>query len=101
MLINQLMDFRKIENQKMTLQASERDLISFVKGVADAFSRLALMKQISFTVEADIKELRLYFDADKLDKVLFNLLSNAFKFTQDTGSIKLKTELSDDYRRLD
>lgn len=98
MLINQLMDFRKIENQKMTLQASERDLISFVKGVADAFSRLALMKQISFTVEADIKELRLYFDADKLDKVLFNLLSNAFKFTQDKGSIKLKTELSDDYR---
>lgn len=99
-LVSQLMDFRKIENKKMMLQAMEGDIIAFTKDVADAFYRLSVSRQINFSVETSLKELNVYFDADKLDKVLFNLLSNAFKFTKDGGNIKLKIGLSDDYDQL-
>lgn len=94
-LVNQLMDFRKVENKKMKLQASERDIVKFVKEIASSFDRLALKRNISFKVQTKLSELIVYFDADKLDKVLFNLLSNAFKFTKDNGKILVTLELSD------
>ncbi|GAA4442520.1 substrate-binding domain-containing protein [Pontibacter saemangeumensis] len=96
-LVNQLMDFRKVENKKMKLQASERDIVRFVKEVASSFDRLAKKRNISFKVQTDLKELQVFFDADKLDKVLFNLLSNAFKFTKDGGKVTLGLRLSDTY----
>lgn len=94
-LVNQLMDFRKIESQKMVLQAAERDVLIFIKDIANSFDRLALSREINFSVKTELKELKLYFDANKLDKVLFNLLSNAFKFTKDGGKIILTVELTD------
>jgi ABC-type sugar transport system substrate-binding protein/DNA-binding response OmpR family regulator/nitrogen-specific signal transduction histidine kinase len=99
-LVNQLMDFRKVENKKMKLQASERDIIRFVKEVASSFDRLAKKRNISFKVRTELRELQVYFDADKLDKVLFNLLSNAFKFTKDGGKIFVSVALSDTYERV-
>lgn len=99
-LVNQLMDFRKVENKKMKLQASERDIVKFVKEVASSFNRLARKRNISFKVKTDLRELNVYFDADKLDKVLFNLLSNAFKFTKDSGKISVTLELSDTCERV-
>lgn len=96
-LVNQLMDFRKIENQKMNLQASERDIISFIKDIADSFKKLSLSHRIDFSVKTDLEELNVYFDTDKLDKVLFNLLSNAFKYTRDGGYIHINVELSNNF----
>ncbi len=94
-LVNQLMDFRKIENQKMQLQASENDIVSFVKDIAASFNREARKRNISLEVHSEPKTLKVYFDLDKLDKVLFNLLSNAFKFTRNEGKVSLHLSLSD------
>lgn len=86
-LINQLMDFRKIEEGKMKLHASENNLSNFVVDITHAFEDLARKKSISFTVSNKVKDLKLWFDVTMLDKVLFNLLSNAFKFTNENGFI--------------
>ena len=99
-LVNQLMDFRKIEKKKMTLQAAERDLIIFIKEIATSFDRLALTREINFKVKTQLNELKVFFDADKLDKVLFNLLSNAFKFTKDGGDIFIEVALSERYDKV-
>ena len=99
-LVNQLMDFRKVENKKMRLQASERDIVRFIKEVASSFDRLAKKRNISFKVQTELKELHVYFDADKLDKVMFNLLSNAFKFTKDGGKVAVELVLSENYESV-
>jgi signal transduction histidine kinase/DNA-binding response OmpR family regulator len=88
-MINQLMDLRKIEDEKMKLCAGEYDIISFTREIKEAFDELATRKNISFTLNALQNEQLLYFDRDKVDKILFNLLSNAFKFTSESGSIDI------------
>jgi signal transduction histidine kinase/DNA-binding response OmpR family regulator/ABC-type xylose transport system substrate-binding protein len=93
-LVNQLMDFRKIEKQKMALQAAERDIVAFAREVASSFSGESKKRNISFSVNSKLEDLKVYFDADKLDKILFNLLSNAFKFTKNGGEIRVEIELS-------
>jgi len=86
-LINQLMDLRKIDNEKMQLHAMNGAIIHFIREVKLAFDELAQQKKIQFTLESGFDEQYLYFDKDKMDKILFNLLSNAFKFTPRGGSI--------------
>ena len=88
-LVNQLMDFRKIEDKKMMLKASEADLIIFIKDVMTAFDIIAQKRKIDFQLVTNLKQLYVWFDPDMLDKVIFNLLSNAFKFTNDKGRIHL------------
>lgn len=95
-LVNQLMDFRKVERKKMRLQAAEADLVKFVEEVTYSFDRLARKRKINLKVIKSQKELPVYFDVNKIDKVLFNLLSNAFKFTEDNGRITVSLGLSDD-----
>ncbi|EMR04676.1 hybrid sensor histidine kinase/response regulator transcription factor [Cesiribacter andamanensis] len=99
-LVTQLMDFRKIENKKMKLQTAERDIVAFVHTIASSFKRLAQKRRIHFAVESKPEKVKVYFDADKLDKVLFNLLSNAFKFTDDGGVISVKITISDTCDRV-
>ncbi|WP_241739268.1 hybrid sensor histidine kinase/response regulator transcription factor [Pontibacter beigongshangensis] len=99
-LVNQLMDFSKVDSKKMKLQAAEGDLIAFVKDITASFERLALKRNITFKVKTPLKELAVYFDADKLDKILFNLLSNAFKFTSDGGCISVSLQISEDYENV-
>ncbi len=88
-LINQLMDFRKIEESKMKLNASESNISAFVTEITNSFRDLARKKSISFNVTSKVKDLKLWFDVNMLDKVLFNLLSNAFKFTGENGTINV------------
>jgi signal transduction histidine kinase/DNA-binding response OmpR family regulator len=88
-MINQLMDFRKIENAKMKLQAGQYDLVSFTKEIQQSFENLATRKQIQLNFQSYTPNLKVWFDWDKLDKVIFNLLSNAFKFTPEKGTISL------------
>jgi signal transduction histidine kinase/DNA-binding response OmpR family regulator/cellobiose-specific phosphotransferase system component IIB len=86
-LVNQLMDYRKIEESRMKLKVSENDLVPFVSEITDAFQEMARKKSILFKVHARIKTLPVWFDVNMLDKVLFNLLSNAFKFTKDNDGV--------------
>jgi signal transduction histidine kinase/DNA-binding response OmpR family regulator/ABC-type xylose transport system substrate-binding protein len=86
-LVNQLMDFRKIEDRKMLLRAGEFDLVAFLEEVMAAFGKTATRRNIHYTFIGNTDSLTVWFDPDKLDKVIFNLLSNAFKFTHDHGKI--------------
>jgi signal transduction histidine kinase/ligand-binding sensor domain-containing protein/DNA-binding response OmpR family regulator len=91
-LVNQLLDLRKIEKGKLSLHAVESDLISFTREVYQSFEELAKTKNINFEYIPKIDELIMHFDQDKLDKVLFNLLSNAFQFTGSGGQVKVSIE---------
>ncbi|HEY4110839.1 hybrid sensor histidine kinase/response regulator transcription factor [Puia sp.] len=88
-LINQLMDFRKIEENKMRLIVSENNITDFVTEIAGSFHEIARRKAITFTIASEVRDLRMWFDVNILDKVFFNLLSNAFKFTNENGSISV------------
>ena len=91
-LINQLMDFRKIEEKKMKLGATENDISEFVIEIANNFQEIARKKSISFNIVSKTRDLKVWFDINMLDKVLFNLLSNAFKFTNEHGTINVTLE---------
>ena len=97
-LINQLLDFRKFESGNMQIQAAEGNIIRFVKEVVLAFQSYAQHLNINLKVEADKKSIRLWFDRDKFEKILYNLLSNALKFTRKNGEIiiRIREELSQD-----
>ncbi len=86
-LVNQLMDFRKIEEAKMKLRASENNITEFVTEITNAFKEIAVKKKISFRVDSKDTALNVWFDINMLDKILFNILSNAFKYTNDHGNI--------------
>lgn len=89
-LVTELMDFRKAESGHMKLAFSACNFIQFAEEIYLSFQTLAQDKRIDYRFESDIKELEVYFDKDHLEKVLFNLLSNAFKFTQEGGKIVFK-----------
>ncbi|MEO7489851.1 MAG: substrate-binding domain-containing protein [Ferruginibacter sp.] len=95
-LINQLMDFRKVEENKMKLNASENNLVEFVTETASAFNDIARKKSISYNTVSKVNNLNIWFDTTMLDKVLFNLLSNAFKFTSDNASINITIDKTPD-----
>lgn len=88
-LVNQLMDFRKVESERMKLHVAEHDIIVFIRGIMQSFSKVAKEKQIDFKLLTRREELKLWFDASMMDKVIFNLLSNAFKFTNNSGRIHI------------
>lgn len=95
-LVNQLIDYRKLDHGKMTIKASENDLVSFVNEIVNSFQDLALKQRITLQVRSQERKLTVWFDVNMLDKVLFNLLSNAFKFTSEEGSIIISIKKSAD-----
>ena len=97
-LVNQLMDFRKIEDRKMIVKPSEHDLVQFTTDIMTAFEKLARRRKINFQFQTDLDILYAWFDPDMLDKVIFNLLSNAFKFTNERGNIWLKLAIDEDHK---
>ncbi len=88
-LINQLLDFRKIEERKFTLRASKTNIYFFTSQVMANFKGEAARRNIDFRLIADYKDTEVYIDNSLMDKVYFNLLSNAFKFTPDNGKITI------------
>lgn len=88
-MVNQLIDFRKIEVDKMKLRASEHDLIDFVNEIMQSYKSIAGKRNIDLRLITKERQLKLWFDSAMIDKVLFNLLSNAFKFTKDNGFINI------------
>ncbi len=89
-LINQLLDFRKFETGSMKLQAAEGNIVRFVKEVVMAFESYAQHRKISLKISAEANSIRAWFDRDKFEKVMYNILSNALKFTPEEGSVAIR-----------
>lgn len=88
-LINQILDFRKIQNDKMKVLVEQVDVIPLILKIYDNFVPMAHTHRIDFRLECPLDSFTMYTDVDKLEKILFNLLSNAFKYTPDEKSITL------------
>ncbi|MDR2620999.1 MAG: response regulator [Dysgonamonadaceae bacterium] len=86
-LINQLMDLRAVENGKLKLRLEKTSLEEFIRKIMDSFNELAKTKQIDYELITEHVLPMIYIDKDCLDKIIFNLLSNAFKFTPENGRI--------------
>ena len=103
-LVNQLLDFRKLDVQKDTLNISVGDVVAFVKDICYSFTELANKKSINFSFSTSVSELRTEFDPEKMKKIVTNLLSNAFKFTPNNGKIDvnigLVQQINDDKQLL-
>ena len=95
-LVNQLIDYRKLEHGKMKIKASENDLVGFVYDIVNSFQELAHKQHITLQVRSKERMMNVWFDVNMLDKVLFNLLSNAFKFTPEQGTIIISIKKSED-----
>ncbi|WP_407430545.1 two-component regulator propeller domain-containing protein [Arcticibacter sp.] len=89
-LVNQLLDFRNIKEKEQKLHVTERDFVAFVREVAESFKDLADRKRINFSFSSEVRSYFTTFDANKIERIFFNLLSNAFKFTLEGGEISLK-----------
>jgi signal transduction histidine kinase/DNA-binding response OmpR family regulator len=91
-LVNQLLDFRKIDVGKMPVRATEGNLVAFVREIMDVFEKPARQRGIKLRFLPAEPSIRLWFDINILDKVLFNLLSNALKFTPERGQISVSIQ---------
>jgi len=94
-LVNQLLDFRKVEVQEVKLNPSEGDIIGFIKYLVYSFSDLSEKKNVHLSFNTTVAQLETIFDQDKVEKILFNLLSNAFKFTPEGGSVRVELSLKE------
>ncbi len=92
-LVNQLLDFRKLEVQEVKFNPSEGDIVAFIRDTVYSFSDLSEKKDIRLDFHTDVTALETIFDQDKLEKILFNLLSNAFKFTPEHGAVTVTVSL--------
>lgn len=92
-LINQLLDFRKSEHGLLKLNTSYADFVSFAKEVFLSFQTMAAKKQIDYHFESEVEAVPMEFDRNQMEIVLFNLLSNAFKYTRQHGIVGVKVRL--------
>jgi DNA-binding response OmpR family regulator len=93
-LVNQLLDFRKMEVQELKLNATEGDIVKFIKSISYSFTDIAETKHIEFSYCSKAESLYTKFDHDKVERILFNLLSNAFKFTPENGSVGVELSVT-------
>lgn len=93
-LVNQILDFRRSESGKLTLQATKNDIIPFIREVKSSFDALAEKKTIQYRLITRYEHIPVWFDRAKLKNILFNLLSNAFKFSEDNSDITIYVSTS-------
>ncbi len=89
-LVNQLLDFRKLDTYGLEYNPSMNDIVSFTRDIAMSFTDMAEIKGIRYIFNTNVKELVMEYDAEKYEKILFNLLSNAFKYTPEKGTIAVE-----------
>lgn len=100
-LVNQLLDFRKMEKGKMKLVIGENNIVDFIKEVCEPFQFLSHKKQINFKISSKQKTILTWFDGSALEKIVNNLLSNAFKFTPNNGKISIEIIKGEDFETLE
>ena len=88
-LVNQLMDMRKVDNGQMKLHFVETDIVYFIKDIMQSFGNLAVSRNIEFSLDCGQESINLWIDQGNFDKIIFNILSNAFKYTPDGGFVKI------------
>jgi len=99
-LVNQVLDFNKLGVEVLRLKVSEVEMVSFCKDIFSLFEDQAKRNQIDFLLENKVVEQTVWVDAEKLETVLFNLLSNAFKFTPNGGRIEVLLSLDENPSEL-
>lgn len=92
-LINQLLDLSKLEAGSMELNAEQHNIVSFLKSLFFSFESLAEAQKITLKFESEYQNIPVIFDPDKMEKVFYNLVSNAFKFTSANGEIKVTLKI--------
>lgn len=95
-LINQLLDMRKYDEGQMQLHFAETDLVNFLMGPFELYTQTAERRNINFRFNHSMTEQKVWIDRDSIDKVMMNLLSNAFKYTPDDGTIEIGIEVGTD-----
>ena len=96
-LVNQLLDISKLESGNMKLEATPRNIIPFLKGLVLSFTSYAERKRITLKISSIEDEIIVYLDKDKFEKIITNILSNAFKFTPEGGSIEVGVSLHPEF----
>lgn len=99
-LINELMDFNKLEFNKISLQAKKIEVIAFVQEIIGYFDEEAAARNITIDFESALEELEDWLDPKMLEKIIFNIISNAFKFTPDDGFITITVDKLDNESSL-
>lgn len=99
-MVNQLIDFRKIELDKMKLKASKTDIIQFISEIEKSYRTIALKRNIDLRLITTERELEAWIDVAMIDKVIFNLLSNAFKFSNDNGYVHIYINKNEDGKEV-
>ena len=99
-LINQLLDFRKIQNNKMKLYIEQVDAAALLRKVYDDFRVMASASAIDFSFVSVQEEMVVYTDVDKLEKIVVNLVSNAFKYTPKGKKIRLTAEVQEEHLQI-
>lgn len=99
-LINELLDFRKLELDKVRIKVRELNLVSFTKNVASHFKEEAFIKNIHLSIDTDIQDIAVWGDESMLEKIIFNILSNAFKVTPEGGAITVDLSAKEDLVEL-
>jgi signal transduction histidine kinase/DNA-binding response OmpR family regulator len=93
-LVNQLLDLSKIESEEMELHVREADIVDAVRGIAAGFESEAKLKNIGYTLNYPAATIVGWFDSDALEKIVTNLLSNAFKFTPEAGQVSVTVRIA-------
>jgi signal transduction histidine kinase/DNA-binding response OmpR family regulator len=96
-LVNQLLDISKLETGNMKLRTISQNIIPLIKSLMISFTSFAERKQITLKFKSDYDELIVYLDKDKVEKIITNILSNAFKFTPDHGKIEVEVSKNEKY----
>jgi ligand-binding sensor domain-containing protein/signal transduction histidine kinase/DNA-binding response OmpR family regulator len=93
-LVDQLLDYRKLEAGKLKLELSRGNIVTFLENVLFMFKEMSDEKEIELKFHSALDHIQIYFDADKVEKVMFNLLSNSFKHTPPGGTVHVTTSLT-------
>jgi DNA-binding response OmpR family regulator len=95
-LINQLLDLSKFDSGKMKLQSSQQNIVPFLKGIVESFDSLVVQNELYLEFHSQEEDITLYFDGEKIEKALCNLLINAIKFTPPGGKITVTLKVKED-----
>lgn len=99
-LVNQIMEMRKLDRGQVKLQTTETDIYAFIREIVSSFDHITSERNIEFALEFAENLPSVWIDQEKLDKVIFNVLSNAFKYTPKSGKIILKVDTENEYLRI-